>query len=89
MSYVFGGMRGTAWVNTFQTALFLIFGAAAMAVIGWGMGGFSTSAEALLVSPAVYLNSGRFRRTRRARAKSGIETPRVDLVTFRAGGRFS
>ena len=28
MSYVFfGGMRGTAWVNTFQTILFLMFGA--------------------------------------------------------------
>ena len=27
MSYVFfGGMRGTAWVNTFQTVLFLSFG---------------------------------------------------------------
>ena len=30
MSYVFvGGMRGTAWVNAFQTLLFLSFGAAA------------------------------------------------------------
>ena len=29
MSYVFfGGMRGTAWVNSFQTVLFLAFGAA-------------------------------------------------------------
>ena len=35
MSYVFfGGMRGTAWVNTFQTILFLLFGAIAVAVIG-------------------------------------------------------
>ena len=42
MSYVFfGGMRGTAWVNTFQTTLFLVFGAIAVLVIGWGMGGFS------------------------------------------------
>ena len=31
MSYVFfGGMRGTAWVNTFQTTLFLVFGAIAV-----------------------------------------------------------
>ena len=31
MSYVFfGGMRGTAWVNTFQTILFLSFGAVAL-----------------------------------------------------------
>jgi MFS family permease len=33
MGYVFfGGMRGTAWVNTFQTVLFLSFGA--IAVVG-------------------------------------------------------
>ena len=56
MSYVFfGGMRGTAWVNTFQAALFLLFGATATVVIGWGMGGFSASAEALLASPASFL----------------------------------
>ncbi len=53
MSYVFfGGMRGTAWVNTFQTALFLSFGAAALVVIGRGIGGFSTAMETLLASPA-------------------------------------
>ena len=34
MGYVFfGGMRGTAWVNAFQTVLFLLFGAIAVAVI--------------------------------------------------------
>ena len=56
MSYVFfGGMRGTAWVNTFQTTLFLVFGAAAVLVIGWGMGGFSASAEAILASPQSFL----------------------------------
>jgi SSS family solute:Na+ symporter len=53
MSYVFfGGMRGTAWVNTFQTVLFLLFGTIAVAVIGWGMGGFRAAAEGLLASPA-------------------------------------
>ena len=53
MGYVFfGGMRGTAWVNTFQTSLFLCFGAIALIVIGAGMGGFHQSAEALLASPA-------------------------------------
>lgn len=54
MGYVFfGGMRGTAWVNTFQTVLFLGFGAIAIMVIGWGMGGFSSSAEAMLASPTL------------------------------------
>ena len=39
MGYVFfGGMRGTAWVNTLQTILFLSFGAAALLVIGIGHG---------------------------------------------------
>jgi solute:Na+ symporter, SSS family len=53
MSYVFfGGMRGTAWVNAFQTALFLSFGAVALVVIGRGMGGFPAAMESLLANPA-------------------------------------
>ena len=54
MGYVFfGGMRGTAWVNTFQTILFLLFGAIAIVVIGIGMGGFKSAANAMLASPAL------------------------------------
>jgi len=54
MSYViFGGMRGTAWVNTFQTLLFLTFGLAAVVVIGKGMGGFSATVESMLADPAL------------------------------------
>ena len=53
MSYVFfGGMRGTAWVNAFQTVLFLSFGAIAVVVIARGMGGFSNAMESLLSSPS-------------------------------------
>lgn len=53
MGYVFfGGMRGTAWVNTLQTSLFLLFGTIAAIVIGSGMGGFRTAMEAMLASPA-------------------------------------
>lgn len=56
MSYVFfGGMRGTAWVNTFQATLFLLFGGVALVVIGHGMGGFAASVEAMLDSPQSYL----------------------------------
>jgi SSS family solute:Na+ symporter len=52
MSYVFfGGMRGTAWVNAFQTVLFLTFGMIAVFVIGNGMGGFSAIAEKMLNDP--------------------------------------
>jgi SSS family solute:Na+ symporter len=54
MGYVFfGGMRGTAWVNTFQTILFLLFGAIAIMVIGVAMGGFRSAANAMLASPAL------------------------------------
>src|SRR4030095_5534938 len=54
MGYVFfGGMRGTAWVNTFQTILLLTFGAIAIVVIGSGMGGFRSAANAMLNSPAL------------------------------------
>jgi len=54
MGYVFfGGMRGTAWVNTFQTILFLLFGAIAVIVIGAGMGGFKSAVNAMLASPAL------------------------------------
>ena len=48
MIYVFfGGMRGTAWVNTFQTTLFLLFGTIALVVIGAGMGGFGNAIQEL------------------------------------------
>jgi SSS family solute:Na+ symporter len=54
MSYVFfGGMRGTAWVNTFQTLLFLAFGTIAVGVIGYGIGGFGPAMESMLASPAL------------------------------------
>ena len=54
MSYVFfGGMRGTAWVNTFQTILFLSFGAIAVLVIGAAMGGFRQAVSAMLDSQAL------------------------------------
>ena len=53
MSYVFfGGMRGTAWVNAFQTVLFLSFGAVALIVIGRSVGGFPALMTGLLDDPA-------------------------------------
>ena len=52
MSYVFfGGMQGTAWVNTFQTVLFLTFGAAAVVFIGVSIGGFPQAMERLADAP--------------------------------------
>jgi SSS family solute:Na+ symporter len=53
MGYVFlGGMRGTAWVNAFQTVLFLSFGAIAVTVIAAGMGGFTAAMESMLAAPS-------------------------------------
>src|SRR5262245_44243154 len=53
MTYVFlGGMRGTAWVNAFQSMLFLLFGAIAVTVVGAGMGGFRAAMASMLASPS-------------------------------------
>jgi len=54
MGYVFfGGMRGTALVNTVQAVMFLVFGTIALAVIGTGMGGFHDVMESMLASPGL------------------------------------
>ncbi len=53
MSYVFfGGMRGTAWVNTFQTLMFLCFGSIAFVLIGKNLGGFDQAVQRLAENPA-------------------------------------
>ena len=52
MAYVFfGGMRGVAWVNAFQTTLFLVFGAAAFWLIARSLGGFDTAIADLAANP--------------------------------------
>ena len=52
MCYVFfGGMRGTALVNTFQTLLFLAFGVVTLTVIGTGMGGFGKAISEMAADP--------------------------------------
>ncbi|MFN3651081.1 MAG: sodium:solute symporter [Armatimonadota bacterium] len=52
MSYVFfGGMRGTAWVNAFQTLLFLCFGAIALTLLAKSLGGFDQVMEGLKYAP--------------------------------------
>src|SRR6187455_2153417 len=48
----FGGMRGTVWVNIFQTSLFLIFGAVAVIVISQHIpGGFSEYIQKIAGNP--------------------------------------
>lgn len=39
----YSGMRGTAWVNTFQTLIFMVLGGVTFFVIMYRMGGFSTA----------------------------------------------
>jgi SSS family solute:Na+ symporter len=56
MSYVFlGGMRGTAFVNAFQTVLFLSFGLAAVIFIGYRSGGFGGAMERIAASSDAWL----------------------------------
>ena len=53
MSYVFfGGMRGTAWVNAFQTVMFLSFGTVAFWLVGSRLGGFDGIMQRLAADPA-------------------------------------
>jgi SSS family solute:Na+ symporter len=48
----FGGMRGTVWVNIFQTTLFLLFGAVAVAVISHDLpGGFGDYIRKIATNP--------------------------------------
>jgi solute:Na+ symporter, SSS family len=48
----FGGMRGTVWVNIFQTILFLLFGGVAVAVISHAVpGGFGEHIRAIAANP--------------------------------------
>ena len=48
MTYVcYGGLRGTAWVNTFQTLVFMILGGVAFIVILRELGGLSGAMAAL------------------------------------------
>ena len=52
MSYVFfGGMRGTAWVNAFQTVLFLCIGSLAFYLISRNLGGFDQVVAKLAANP--------------------------------------
>lgn len=41
----YGGMRGTAWVNTFQTIVFMVFGALAFVIIVNQMGGLERAMQ--------------------------------------------
>jgi SSS family solute:Na+ symporter len=52
MTYVFfGGMRGVAWVNSFQTLMFLGFGGLAFYLISRKLGGFDAIVQQLWADP--------------------------------------
>lgn len=62
MGYVFfGGMRGTAWVNTLQTTMFLVFGTITFFIIAKGMGGFGSTVKQMAATleqkPAVTMTA--------------------------------
>lgn len=43
----FGGMRGTAWANTFQTIVFMILGIVTFSIISSKLGGLQAASEAV------------------------------------------
>lgn len=43
----FGGMRGTAWANTFQTLVFMVLGVVTFCIISSKLGGMSAAIEAV------------------------------------------
>jgi len=48
LTYVlYSGMRGTAWVNTFQTLVFMVFGAATLFIVLHDMGGLGAAMQKL------------------------------------------
>ena len=47
----FSAVARHGWVNTFQTVLFLIFGAVALVVIGVGMWGLQNAANKCSLPP--------------------------------------
>jgi SSS family solute:Na+ symporter len=47
----FGGLRGTAWANAFQTAVFMILGVLAVWMIAKELGGATSASEAVLAHP--------------------------------------
>jgi SSS family solute:Na+ symporter len=51
LTYVFfGGMRGTAWANAFQTTIFMILGVVTFFVLVKGIGGKPTFSESLVAA---------------------------------------
>jgi SSS family solute:Na+ symporter len=60
MTYVcFGGLRGTAWANAFQTIVFMVLGAVTVSLIVSDHGGLSTAFDRLRdVSPGLLVREG-------------------------------
>ncbi|HVS15821.1 MAG TPA: sodium:solute symporter family protein [Thermoanaerobaculia bacterium] len=61
VAYVcYGGLRGTSWVNTFQTTLFMVLGGITVAVIVSRLGGLETALARLReVEPAMLVRGER------------------------------
>jgi SSS family solute:Na+ symporter len=56
---LYGGMRGTAWVNTFQTLLFMVFGALTLVVVTHRLGGLGPAmARVAGAQPGLLVRTG-------------------------------
>ncbi len=66
MVYVtYGGLRGTAWANTFQTLVFMTLGAVTFVYVANAMGGMSAALERLAASnPDLLVRGERFSATK-------------------------
>jgi SSS family solute:Na+ symporter len=70
--YVFyGGMRGTAWANTFQTLLFMVLGVVTFFVISNRLGGLQSATQAVLAK-----HPGRLSRALTQKEVADYETQR-------------
>jgi SSS family solute:Na+ symporter len=57
---MYGGMRGTAWVNTFQTLVFMVFGVLTLAVVVRQLGGLDSALARVMQSrPDLLIRGGR------------------------------
>ncbi len=60
---MYGGMRGTAWVNTFQTLVFMVFGALTLAVVVHQLGGLDNALSRVMQShPDLLIRGGKIKK---------------------------
>ncbi len=70
----FGGMRGTAWANTFQTSVFMVLGVVTFVVIANGIGGQDSLLENMRAATAKVVEAHPEKLTREGMSKLAFTT---------------